>query len=240
MITSLSMLIFNISFLHSQDTLDKIDNGSYVYDPLEPLNRSVLKFNMIIDKVAIQPLVTSYKTITPDLVEDGVSNFFINLREPFYAISFLMQGDLKKSITSLARFSTNTLTSLGTYDLASRFDLKKSTTDFGVTLGKSGFGSGPYLILPLLGPSNARDAIGRIGDFYIDPLSSIANDEIINTNNFSYPLIMRSNYDDELKDLKLNSQDLYNSIKLLYHQRRMGSINKDYLKDLPVPNIYIE
>ena len=109
----------------------------------------------------------------------------------------------------------------------------------GTVIGKTGIGSGPYLVIPIIGPTNMRDFTGRILDYYIDPISALNNNSSINISAASI-MSTRAEYDYEINDLKKNSNDLYNSIKLLYHQRRMGSINEDPLKDLPVPQIYID
>tara|TARA_B110000858_G_C17679741_1_gene415991 strand:- start:65 stop:814 length:750 start_codon:yes stop_codon:yes gene_type:complete len=217
----------------------KLDNGNYVYDPYEKINRSILTFNMIVDDLAIQPIVNTYKSVTPDIAEKGVSNFFYNLKEPLRSITFLLQGDLKKSINSMGRFVANSTTSLGLYDTSKHLGLKKNDSDMGIVIGKAGINSGPYLVLPLLGPSNFRDLTGKVLDFSINPIS-IINQNYLLSYNLGSTLSIRAEYDNELGDLKSNSNDLYNSMKLLYHQRRMGNINNDHLRDLPVPQIHIE
>ena len=218
---------------------NKISNGTYVYDPFEKINRKILSFNIVFDDIAIQPLVTSYKAITPDIAETGISNFFSNLREPLTSITYLIQGDFKKSFRSVGRFITNTTTSLGFYETSKHIGLKKTKNDMGIVLGKAGIKSGPYLIVPILGPTNFRDLAGRITDFYINPIH-LVNETSSTAYSVSSGFSSRANYDNELNDLKSNSNDIYDSVKLLYHQRRMGEINKDHLRDLPVPKIYIE
>ena len=218
---------------------NKINSGTYVYDPYEKLNRSILKFNIVVDNIAIQPIVTTYKVVTPDLAEKGISNFFSNLKEPLKSITFLIQGDIKKSINSIGRFVSNSTTSLGFYDTSKHLGLEKHSIDMGTVIGKAGIKSGPYLIIPIIGPTNIRDLTGRILDYYIDPISALSNSSSLTVSAGSI-LSTRAEYDYELNDLKDNSNDLYNSIKLLYHQRRMGTINEDHLRDLPVPQIYID
>ena len=109
-----------------------------IYDPIEPISRAILGFNFFIDDIAIRPVIKTYKFITPDPVEKGVSNFFGNLKEPIRAIAFVFQGEFIKSLNSAGRFTVNTLTSLGTFDLASRVGMTKNETDIGLTLAKSG------------------------------------------------------------------------------------------------------
>ena len=149
----LNLLIFfsfnNLSFAND-DEIESSIRYDQIYDPLEPINRAILGFNFFIDDIAIRPVVKTYKFIAPDPVEKGVSNFFGNLKEPIRAISFVFQGEFLKSLNSAGRFTVNTITSLGTFDLASRVGMPKNETDIGLTLAKGGISSGPYLVLPIL------------------------------------------------------------------------------------------
>ena len=126
-----------ISLSHSNEDRS-ISSISYdeIYDPIEPINRAVLNFNFFIDDIAIRPIVKTYKSQAPEPVEKGVSNFFSNLKEPIRTVSFILQGEFFKSFNSIGRFSINTLTSLGTFDLASRIGMEKNETDLGITLQK--------------------------------------------------------------------------------------------------------
>lgn len=237
------IFIFFINIKISAENLTsdnkKIIDGTYVYDPFEKFNRSVLKFNMTIDDLAIQPSISIYKLITPDIAEKGVSNFFYNLKEPLRSITFLIQGDYKKSLNSIGRFVTNSTTSLGLYDTSKHLGLEKNNNDMGIVIGKAGINSGPYLVIPLLGSSNLRDLTGRVLEFYVNPLNVLDQNSSLNVT-LGSTVSARAEYDKELNDLKLNSIDLYDSMKLLYHQRRIASIDENYLRDLPVPQIYIE
>ena len=218
---------------------DKISDGTYVYDPYERINRAVLSFNIAIDDIAIQPIINTYKVITPDIAEKGVSNFFYNLKEPLKTITFLFQGDLKNSMNSMGRFIVNTTTTLGLYDTSKHLGFKKKNSDMGIVLGKAGINSGPYLIIPIIGPTNFRDLTGKVLDLSINPISLMSTDSSVNYT-IGSAFSVRAEYDKELNDLKSNSNDLYNSLKLIYHQRRMGDISNEHLRDLPVPEIYID
>jgi len=118
------LLVISVVFLQSTNLYANEDLSvsgiSYdeIYDPLEPVNRAVLNFNFFIDDIAIRPIVKTYKFIAPEPVEKGVSNFFSNLKEPIRTISFIFQGEFYKSFNSIGRFTINTLTSLGTFELA--------------------------------------------------------------------------------------------------------------------------
>ena len=164
----------------------------------------------------------------------------MNLREPLTSITFLIQGDIKKSLNAAGRFITNTTTSLGFYDTSKHIGLKKNNNDMGIVLGKAGIKSGPYLVIPILGPSNFRDLAGRMTNFYMNPINLINDNGIKSFGRTGVAISSRVDYDNEINDLKSNSNDLYDLIKLQYHQQRMGGINKDHLRDLPVPKIYIE
>ena len=135
-----------------------------VYDPLEPLNRAVYNFNAGFDRYVFLPIVRAYEFVTPDFVEDRVSDFFDNISEiPTFANAVLQ---LKPEIAGRAatRFIVNTMFTAGLFDLAGARGVEQVSEDFGQTLGHWGAGSGPYLVIPVLGPSNLRDATGRIGD----------------------------------------------------------------------------
>lgn len=142
----------------------KIVNGTKfieVYDPLEPLNRRIYYFNYYLDKYLLIPAVDAYEYVTPNLVQEGVSNFFTNLEGISTFINSLLQFKGKKATITLARFAINsTFGILGLFDVASALELPKTYEDFGLTMAKYGVGDGAYLVLPALGPSNLRDATG--------------------------------------------------------------------------------
>lgn len=130
-------------------------------DPWEGFNRRMYYFNAKADAFVILPLVRGYKKITPDVIEASVSNFFNNLDEISTFINALLQIKLAVAGETFARFTLNsTLGIAGLFDVASSFGLNEQNEDFGQTLGFWGVGAGPYVVLPLLGPSSLRDALG--------------------------------------------------------------------------------
>ena len=146
-------------------------NSSGFYDPIEPANRSVHAFNVGVDKYALRPVSRAYGAVTPDPVENMVENVGDNLGAPADAINHFLQGNLYSSATMVGRFVINTTLGLvGLFDPASSLGLEETQTDFGQTLGQWGVGEGAYVVLPLLGPSTARDTTGRVVDFFIDPV----------------------------------------------------------------------
>ena len=136
-------------------------------DPWEGFNRSMFAFNDTLDTYALKPLAQGYRTVTPDFVETGIGNFFNNVGEVRNLTNNLLQGKLHAAGVDTARLLFNsTFGLLGFFDVASKMGLQRNDEDFGQTLGAWGLGSGPYLVLPFLGPSTVRDGFARIPDSY--------------------------------------------------------------------------
>lgn len=146
-----------------------------VKDPFEHFNRKIYSFNMKLDQYILLPVARTYKKVVPTPVRHGVTNFFINLSMPWTAVNNLLQGHPGTSVESLSRFVINTATTLGFYDTATYLGIERSDEDFGLTLGKWGIGSGPYLMLPFLGPSTVRDTLSRAVDQFGAPQNYINN-----------------------------------------------------------------
>ncbi len=238
------LLLISVTFIFTAPSYSKdgehVSGISYdeIYDPIEPINRAILSFNFFIDDIAIRPIVKTYKIIAPEPVEKGVSNFFSNLKEPIRTVSFIFQGEFSKSFNSMGRFTFNTLTSLGTFDLASKVGMEKNETDFGITLAKGGVSSGPYLVMPIIGPSNVRDFSGNVIEYFIDPISNnLPNREYIAIGN---GLNERVEIDEQLDKVRSTSSDRYEMIKSVYYQNRNAQLEEEYIQNLPVPKIYIE
>lgn len=140
-----------------------------INDPLEIFNRTMYNFNARFDRYVFLPVVSGYETVMPDIAEQGVSNFFNNLREVKYFINNLAQAKFTNSGVTLGRFVINSTVGIaGLWDPATRMGLYTRPEDFGQTLGYWGVGSGPYLVLPIFGPSSVRDAGGLAFDFAVD------------------------------------------------------------------------
>lgn len=151
------------------------DHWVRVSDPLEPLNRRIYRFNYYADEYVLLPVVTGYRKVMPDVAEKGVSNFIDNILELTNLSNSLLQLKPKSSLITLGRFVTNTTVGLlGLFDPATELGLPRQNEDFGQTLGFYGVGNGPYLVLPLIGPTNLRDSLGMLGDNVaftsVDPL----------------------------------------------------------------------
>jgi phospholipid-binding lipoprotein MlaA len=154
----------------SDELLDK--SARYplqVYDPWEGFNRRVYKFNAQFDTHVFLPVVGGYETVTPKFMRTGISNFFSNLRDIRNFINSVLQLKIEKAAFTSARFTFNTTVGLlGFIDVATPMDLPQSNEDFGQTLGVWGVGQGPYLVLPLLGPSSVRDGVGLGVDWFVE------------------------------------------------------------------------
>jgi phospholipid-binding lipoprotein MlaA len=139
--------------------------GFYVYDPWEPLNRRIYNFNAIFDEYVFLPVVRAYEFVLPNIAQTGVTNFFNNLTEINNLMNSLLQFKILKGVNTLYRIAVNTTAGLGgLIDVATLQGVNRENEDFGQTLGFYGLGSGPYLVLPVLGPSNLRDTGGLVVD----------------------------------------------------------------------------
>ena len=143
-------------------------------DPLEPLNRGIYSFNEHVDGLVLKPAAELYRLLLPPIARTGVSNFFSNINDVLVALNNLLQGKVQNAASDVGRVAVNsTIGVLGFIDVATKMGLEKHDEDFGQTLGYWGVGDGPYLVLPFFGPSNFRDAIGRIPDYYADPVTYV-------------------------------------------------------------------
>lgn len=139
-------------------------------DPWESFNRRLFAFNELIDRTIAKPVARGYAAITPQPVDDAITRFFHNLQAPITVVNALLQGKVKVAAEQTSRFLFNTtLGVVGFFDVATRMGLPRKKEDFGQTLAVWGVPSGPYLMLPLLGPSTIRDFGGRIADIAPDP-----------------------------------------------------------------------
>lgn len=153
-------------------------------DPLEGFNRGAYRFNYYFDKYLFIPVVRSYEFILPVYAQNRVSSFVNNIGEIDNLLNNILQGKVKSSGITVARFACNTTVGIaGLWDPASRWGMRRQEEDLGQTLGAYGVGNGPYLVLPVLGPSNARDTVGMAGDtvFFnaVAPAPQVDNDQVM-------------------------------------------------------------
>lgn len=196
-------------------------------DPLEIPNRFVFALNETVDTFVLRPAAVTYDFWMPTPGKTAVRSFLDYLRSPVILANDLFQGEWDRAETTLTRFAINTAT-LGVYDLAAYYGYPKHSEDFGQTLALHGVGEGPYLVLPLLGPSNPRDAVGVGVDMVLDPLNWYAwntdRDWITYTRAGVGAVDARARSLQALDDVKANSLDYYATIRSLYRQRRAAEI----------------
>ncbi len=214
-----------------------------VNDPLEPTNRGVFEVNRALDNAILKPTATVYKAAAPDFVRSRVSNILSNLRSPVIFTNDLLQGEFRRAVTTFLRFFINTTIGVGGMnDMATALEIEGHDEDFGQTLAVWGVGEGPFVMLPLFGPSNPRDTAGLVVDFFIDPLRWWAS----NTDRDYVPLAragvdavdIRSRNLEILDDLEKSSLDFYAAIRSLYRQRRADAIsNGEGSATVPAPSI---
>ena len=171
---------FTLAFILSTSlALNAKDVFSSDEDPLEPINRAIFGFNEVIDDTLLEPVAKGYRAITPDPVENSVSNFFNNLGEINTIINSTLQMKLDKTISSSSRFVINSTVGIfGLFDVASSLGIESHKEDFGQTLGHYGVPAGPYLVLPFFGPSTFRDAPGFYADIAIEKSISPVHTEL--------------------------------------------------------------
>ena len=151
------------------------------HDPLEPLNRQVFKFNDALDTAIVKPVAIAYRDHTPTPLRQGIGNVFNNLQDSWSVVNNLLQLKTDYAYDSLVRVAINTLLGVGgVVDVASELGIERHTQDFGHTLGVWGVPPGPYLVLPILGPSSMRDALALSVDWQGDPLGQLPNEPVRN------------------------------------------------------------
>ncbi len=208
-------------------------------DPLEPFNRTMFNFNDNVDRAIVKPVATVYRDVTPAPVRTGVTNFFGNISDVWSTVNNLLQGKGQASIESLFRVTTNTIWGVGgIFDVASDLKIPKHTEDFGQTMGVWGVGSGPYLVLPLLGPSSARDSVGSLVDYQGDLVSRIDNVPARNSLTTLRLVNARANLLGAGDVLDQAALDKYSFTREIYLQRRRSligrpSAEKEERYDLP-------
>jgi phospholipid-binding lipoprotein MlaA len=198
-------------------------------DPLEPMNRYFFEVNHFLDEILLKPFAGYYHTALPDFAEDAVRNVVRNLHAPTILANDLFQGEFSRAGDTAGRFLVNSTVGVGgLVDVGDSLGMKYHDEDFGQTLGVYGAGEGPYLMLPIMGPSNPRDASGRAVDYLLDPLTWVGyiyNVGYINTGRaVAEGLDTRARNLDTLSELQKGSVDFYATIRSLYRQHRNDAI----------------
>ena len=201
-------------------------------DPLEPVNRVIFDFNETVDGYLLEPVSVIYKEAFPEFVRERVGYVLRNLSEPIVLVNNLLQGELEDAEGTLRRFLINSTVGVaGIFDVSTDLDIPYKKKDFGLTLASWGCGPGPYLVLPILGPSNLRDSFGRIGDYAFDPINwwAYTTDNAVYSNARTGVQIVDAKTDnlEVINDLRKNSIDYYYSLRAWYNARRKDLILKE-------------
>lgn len=207
------------------------------HDPLEPVNRVMFAVNDGLDMLIIRPVALIYRAVLPSFVRRGVGNFLSNVATPITLANDLLQGEWLRAETTMVRFMLNTTAGLGGLDdIAGRMGHERHTEDFGQTMAVYGVPSGPYLVLPIIGPSSPRDAVGLVVDLLADPWFWLLADEDTLTRlapTAARIIHARSNAIESLDAIRDTSPDYYASIRSLYVQNRKSEILNGQYDDLP-------
>ena len=205
------------------DELDSAPSG--FPDPLEPMNRQTLRFNRTLDHWVLDPITRTYSKLLPDGIKTSIRLAFLNMASVPALANQLMQGEAQKAGVTTGRLVINTTIGIaGLLDPATGFGLESEHADFGQTLAKLGFGSGPYLVVPVLGPANVRDGIGGLVDMFIHPTTFIFGPFQRLTYGSGSGLSQRESRYEALKALDESSIDYYAALRNGYYQARMADI----------------
>lgn len=216
-------------FFELEDDLSQNNNRSKIYDPLENINRKIFHFNEKADKYLMKPINEGYRFIVPKIVRSSIKNFLHNLSRPLDIVNSLLQGDVKNARASFSDFLIDsTIGLVGIFDIAKSKNINFKEQNFAKTLNHYNIPSGPYLVLPFLGPSNIRNFSGFLVDKSIDPLSinvlKFGNKKDLLPDSTLYQLttIRIINQYDKISDLLANTRkdsfDLYATMRSAYIQ----------------------
>ncbi len=212
-------------------------------DPLEPTNRFLFDVNNAVDKAVLKPVAKGYRSVVPSDARNGIRNFFDNAGTPVILINDILQGQGGRAAETLVRFFVNSTAGFfGFFDVAGDYGLERHEEDFGQTLAVWGAGEGPYMMLPVFGPSNVRDTVGLIADSFMNPLSYWASNNDLRIPRYGASLVdgidKRSRKIETLEDIERDSLDFYATLRSLYRQDRKSEILNGEVTDIPVPEIF--
>jgi phospholipid-binding lipoprotein MlaA len=202
-----------------------------VSDPLEPVNRAIFGFNEQVDFYVLDPITRAYRFVVPAPARRGVERFFLNLQAPVVFANLVLQGRGRDAAMRVGRFAANTTLGVGgVFDYAGDvIGLERTEADFGQTMAVYGMPSGPYLVVPLFGPSNARDAVGRVADQAMNPLTYFVVPLQLQWSLLfggSQGIAYREANADALDALRDASVDFYAALRSAYTQARQGAVEE--------------
>jgi len=215
-------------------------------DPIEPFNRAMFAFNKQMDGMFLRPAAVVFQGVLPEPVQDGVHNFLSNMRAPVVFANDVLQGEMDRAGTTAGRFVINTTVGiLGVWDAAAHMGIEGHSEDFGQTFAVRGAGEGFYLVLPFIGPSNPRDALGLVAEYFVDPFNIWMRNEETEEWILARSLVTGVNFRarnlQTIDELERTSLDYYIAVRSLYRQRRVDAIaNGKASSAQPAPGISFE
>ena len=213
------------------------DAANGVNDPFEPINRGIFAVNRTLDEMFFKPLARIYIALVPEKGRRAVGNIVSNIGAPVVLVNDLLQGDMDRAGVTLSRFLVNTTIGFGgMMDVAADLGAPRHSEDFGQTIGSYGVSSGPFLMLPLFGPSNFRDGLGTVIDGFLDPLGAAINSSEALTRFAVEGLDKRATFLDPSEAIEKTSLDYYASIRSVYMQNREYEIRNG--EPAPLVDIY--
>jgi phospholipid-binding lipoprotein MlaA len=231
---ALALLILLLSTIGCA-TVDAPGAGS-PRDPWEGWNRKVFSFNEALDENLLKPVATAYEAVVPGVVRKGVENFFNNFADAWSAVNNLLQGKFERAFTDVVRVGTNTVFGIGgVLDIASEAGIEHTYEDFGQTLGRWGFGPGPYVVWPLFGPSNVRESFALPLDRGISPALAIKDDGVQWGLSALQVVNVRAGLLAASKVLEGAALDKYSFVRDAYLQRRRSLVYDGDPPDEPEP-----
>ena len=228
------------------DSPEKIAQVEETNDPFEPTNRYIFEVNRFLDEFMLKPAAAWYNAALPQPAQNGVQRFMANLRLPWTAINDFFQGKPERTYLALARFAINsTVGVLGVFDVATDWGFPQHDEDAGQTFAVMGAPEGPYLMLPIFGPSNPRDALGLVADSFLDPVNIVGrNNGIERTSAIrggTTAIDNRNRNGAVIEDLQKRSTDFYATVRSIYRQRRDAQIqNRGEDSNYPGPRLSVE
>ncbi len=202
--------------------------AAHAADPFEPLNRAVFNFNEGVDRAVVKPVATAYRDVTPAPVRRGVYSFFSNISDVWSLANNVLQAKPKEAVDSLFRVTVNSFWGVGgIFDVASMMKIPQHKTDFGQTLGVWGLASGPYVVLPLLGPSSVRDSVGTLVDSEGSVMRQIDNISVQNSLWGLRLVDTRANLLNVGSVVDQAALDKYTFTRDIYLQRRQSQLGKE-------------
>lgn len=201
-----------------------------ISDPMEGMNRGILSVNEAVDKAVIEPIARGYRYVAPKPVRTSVRNVLRNLKGPLIMGNELLQGDFEGFANASGRLFINTILGVGgIFDVADQGGIPYQPEDFGQTLAVWGVGNGPYIVIPLLGPSTVRDGTGLLVDSFLDPVRIYMFNHDLEWLHYTRVAVgvidQREELLDVIDDLRANSFDYYAAIRSAYYQRRQALVN---------------